>query len=225
VLANDDLANCIDNKEAANKLLHRIKNEWPLRNNDNVTEYIQDLGVRLAHLTEHGLFINWKFSVVRDLEPNAFSIGNGYVFVTEGVINFAQNEDEIASVLAHEIGHELAGDFCKTTDNFFKTLSDLVFTSENSQHQKIKVGSLTQVVDPIKEQRADRIALSILEAAGYEPKAMLELAYRLSSNGVVHFSDASRIQALEKEVDFLPLNQLRKTSDKFLAVKKILATQ
>jgi predicted Zn-dependent protease len=46
-----------------------------------------------------------KFSALKSQQPNAFAVPGGYVFVTSGLLGMAENEQEIAGVLGHEIAH------------------------------------------------------------------------------------------------------------------------
>lgn len=225
VFADSTPLSCVDDYQAANKTFQRIENEWPLRSNrDEISQYIQNLGVHLALLKGYGNALPWHFSVVRNLAPNAFSIGGGYVFVTEGAINFTETESELAAILAHEIGHELAGHFCTVqSSNVFTGMFDDLFRSKSEQH-RVGIGSLTQVIDVSKEQQADRIALSIIKAGGYDPTAMLDLAKRMPTNGTIHLIDASRIQALEKAIINLSA-QPTQSSNEFLTIKRTLVSQ
>ena len=103
-----------------------------------VSQYVQKLGVRLAHFSVYGRNSPWQFSVVRNLAPNAFSIGGGYVFITDGAVNFVQNESELAAILAHELGHELAGHFCGASDpSDSGGLFDIFSAPETQQHQVV----------------------------------------------------------------------------------------
>ncbi|MBD8879258.1 M48 family metallopeptidase [Rhodanobacter sp. 7MK24] len=67
-------------------------------------EYINDLGFRLvaacAKPRDH-----FQFFIVKDEEINAFALPGGYIAVNSGLIAITRNEDELAGVLAHEIGH------------------------------------------------------------------------------------------------------------------------
>jgi beta-barrel assembly-enhancing protease len=47
----------------------------------------------------------FKFFLVRSKDPNAFAIPGGYIFVSTGLIVLAENEQEVAGVLGHEISH------------------------------------------------------------------------------------------------------------------------
>lgn len=48
---------------------------------------------------------HWDFYVLDDPRPNAFSTGEGVVAVTEGMLALGLDDDELAGILAHEIGH------------------------------------------------------------------------------------------------------------------------
>jgi len=216
---------CDGEHQAVDVTLQRIENEWPMRGSgDAVSQYVQKLGVRLAHFSVYGRNISWRFSVVRNLAPNAFSIGGGYVFITDGAVNFVQNESELAAILAHELGHELAGHFCGAPD-----LSDSgglfdIFSAPKTQQHQVGVGSMTLAIDPVKEQQADQIAISILQAGGFDPRAMLNVARRLPSGGIAHLMDANRIQSLERTIANLPPITAGSSED-FLKLKRSLAAQ
>lgn len=216
---------CLEERQHADSAFKRIENEWPLRGSaDAVTQYVQKLGVRLAHVRTYGQYIPWQFFIVRNLAPNAYSIGGGYVFVTEGAISLAQNESELAAILAHEIGHELAGHFCENS-----AISDIgglfdIFSVPENQQYRAGIGSMTQIIDPVKEQQADRIALSILRAGGYDPRAMLEAARRLPMGNTGPPMDSHRLQSLESSLAKMPPVKVR-DSDDFRTIKRILADE
>ncbi len=193
---------CPGELERARDTRQHIDQEWPLRSSgDESTQFIQKLGVRLAHYNAGGSGIPWRFFIVRNLAPNAFSIGAGYVFVTEGAITFAQNESEIAAILAHELGHELAGHFCNQTGySDSRGLFDIFDSPAPERSMSVGSGSVRQTIDPRKEEQADQIAVAILRSAGYDPQALLQVAKRLPTGGESHLLEPRRIQALERLV-------------------------
>jgi len=214
---------CPEEQQAASLSLRKIDNEWPTRGSgDPVTYYVQKLGVYLGQLMPDGRGIRWHFEIVRNLAPNAFSIGNGYIFVTEGAINLAQNESELAAILAHEIGHELAGHFCNEPSADFSF--DRIFSPQTNQKRQVGIGSMTQTIDPLKEQQADRIALHILQVAGFNSHAMLDISRRLPVGEAGHFTDALRLQALERAVASMPPSPAQNSAD-FINVKQLLSSQ
>ncbi|MGR8929175.1 MAG: M48 family metallopeptidase [Gammaproteobacteria bacterium] len=214
---------CQRERQTANLALQRIENEWPLRaSSDGVSQYIERLGIELARSTVTGREIYWRFSIVRNLAPNAFSIGNGYVFVTEGALKLARNESELAAILAHEIGHEIAGHFCgESRSGLFDNMFD-IFSGPKSQEHRIGIGSLTQIIDPVKEREADRIGLSILQFGGFNPRAMLDISLRLPIGMAGHFSDTIRLQALREALAGVP-EKVVVDSPEFAKIKHILS--
>jgi predicted Zn-dependent protease len=225
VLSDNHFSSCDGEHQAAAVSLQRIENEWPMRGSgDVVSQYVQKLGDQLAHFSVYGRNISWRFSVVRNLAPNAFSIGGGYVFITDGAVNFVQNESELAAILAHELGHELAGHFCGASD-----LSDTgglfdIFSATKIEERQVGIGSLTLSIDPVKEQQADQIALSILQAGGYDPHAMLEVARRLPRGDTLHPVDSQRLQALESLLAKIPPTKAQDSED-FRTIKRTLADE
>src|SRR5215831_13922177 len=75
-------------------------------NSPKVDAYLTQLGMKLvAHLDTHGAQYPWEFHCVNDRAINAFALPGGYVFVNRGAIEAADNEAQLAGVMAHEISH------------------------------------------------------------------------------------------------------------------------
>jgi predicted Zn-dependent protease len=67
-------------------------------------DYVQQVGAKVAAESERPQ-LSWTFRVLDDPMPNAFGMPGGYVFVTRGIMGVISSENELAGVLAHEIGH------------------------------------------------------------------------------------------------------------------------
>jgi predicted Zn-dependent protease len=67
--------------------------------------YVQTVGKRLAE--EHGVRsgVTFEFHVVDMVEPNAFALPGGHIYVSRGLLVLLNDEDELANVLGHEVGH------------------------------------------------------------------------------------------------------------------------
>ena len=114
-------AACNSEIDNAKQVSWHMTMEWPLRPFlGKKTEYIQNLSKYLISISKQKLRSNkfdwpsesWRFLIVRDLSVNAYSIGNGKVYITDGTFNFVKTEAELAAILAHEIAHQLIGHFC-----------------------------------------------------------------------------------------------------------------
>src|SRR5438132_3962683 len=68
--------------------------------------YLTQLGKKLvAHLNTGGTEYPWEFHCVNDRAINAFALPGGFVFVNRGAIEVADNEAQLAAVMAHELSH------------------------------------------------------------------------------------------------------------------------
>jgi predicted Zn-dependent protease len=69
-----------------------------------VANYVQELGLSIARTTSRS-DLDWQFFVVDSKEVNAFALPGGFIYVNRGLIDRAQQLDELAGALGHEIGH------------------------------------------------------------------------------------------------------------------------
>lgn len=82
----------------------QINAQLPLVRDAVVNEYVQQLGMAIAHRTSRA-DLDWQFFVVDSKEVNAFALPGGFIYVNRGLIERAQELDELAGALGHEIGH------------------------------------------------------------------------------------------------------------------------
>ena len=87
-----------------------VEKETPLIRHQRLTQLVQGIGQTLAEHAEDPEFklYPYTFKVVDSSEVNAFSLPGGPVYVNIGLIELAENEDELAAVVAHEMGHVAA---------------------------------------------------------------------------------------------------------------------
>jgi beta-barrel assembly-enhancing protease len=82
----------------------QVAGQLPLVRDPVVNRYVSDLGLDIARRTSRP-DLDWRFYVVDSPEVNAFAIPGGYVYVNRGLIERTRSLDELAGVIAHEIGH------------------------------------------------------------------------------------------------------------------------
>ena len=80
--------------------------QLPSCNAPKVDAYLEELGKKLIlKLPTGGVEYPWEFHCVNDKAINAFALPGGYVFVNRGAIEAADNEAQLAGVIAHELSH------------------------------------------------------------------------------------------------------------------------
>lgn len=123
----------------------------------------------------------YKFTVVDNPEVNAFTLPGGNIFIFSGLITFAEHPEEVAAVLAHEIGHvekrhvvsKLLKELGLTIIIGILTNGDPVVITE------IGKTVLSTVFDRDQEREADQYGLDLLVKAKVSPQAMATFFRRL----------------------------------------------
>lgn len=105
-----------DDIELGKKSVIEVEKEIKLSENKEYIERVNRIGQELAAIARTEKVEVWwgdkrlskfdyTFKVIKDDDVNAFSIPGGFIYVNEGVVKYAESDDEIAAVLAHEISH------------------------------------------------------------------------------------------------------------------------
>ncbi|OKH15934.1 M48 family metallopeptidase [[Limnothrix rosea] IAM M-220] len=144
-----------------------------LYNNSQVTNYISEIGQRLAKNSERP-GIKYNFFVVEDDSINAFATMGGYNYVNTGLIKAAANEAELASVIGHEIAHIEGKHSIEQMKAQARNQGILAATGLDSS-QIVQLGVAIAFDFPHSrndEREADAIGFDLLTQAGYAPEAM-----------------------------------------------------
>src|SRR3989454_10479465 len=90
--------------ELGRRFFLAARSELPLVEDPVVTEYVGQIGARLVKTLGAQEF-DYRFYVVQSPVLNAFAVPGGYVFIFSGLLARVANDDELAGVLGHEMGH------------------------------------------------------------------------------------------------------------------------
>ncbi len=93
-----------EEKEVGGKLLYNIRNTFTIIDSPDITNYISTLGHEVVNIAGFQYF-DYRFFIVDNKEFNAFAAPSGLIFFYTGLIEKIDTEDELFSVLAHEVGH------------------------------------------------------------------------------------------------------------------------
>src|ERR1700686_465256 len=132
----------------------------------------------------------YKFHVIQSREINGFSLPGGHIYVTTALLRLA-NENELASVLAHEVGHIVARHSLKTLkasqeyDDIAKSLGELTGVAGDTARdlgvalgQIVGAGFLT-VHTRDEEREADFLGVRTMPRAGFDPQGMVTMFQKL----------------------------------------------
>lgn len=100
----DAILNNTEEAQIGRAIMRDIRNSGMVVEDPLVTEYLNDIGSRIAAQTNEGQH-SFTFFAVQDERINAFALPGGYIGVHTGLLEATRNEDELAGVLAHEVAH------------------------------------------------------------------------------------------------------------------------
>jgi predicted Zn-dependent protease len=169
--------------------------------------------VEAAGLTDR----SWDYAVFVSERPNAFVLPSGKIGVTTGLLALVRNDDQLAAVLGHEVGHVVArhaAERYSTTALSSVALSGVQSVAGDYAQAAGAIGGLGAqlgVLLPFSRQHeleADRLGVDYMQRAGFRPSESIAL-WRLMAEqrqgstpefASTHPSDASRIAALEQYI-------------------------
>jgi WD40 repeat protein len=165
----------------------RLAREMHFMRDPELVAYINRIGEKLIkHLPPTGL--KFQFFIIDIPEANAFDVPGGYIFVSRKLIGFANNEDELAGVLAHELGHALvhhgAIDFSQLLKKILNVtqLGDRkdIIEKYNLLIERQRTKNISRKSEDVEQLEADRIGVFAMIAAGYDPLAFASFFDRLA---------------------------------------------
>ena len=192
-------------KQINQKLLTQ---QYQLHHSSQIQKYVDNIGQELV-ASSNSRDIPYTFQVVVEDEVNAFATPGGFVYLTTGLLKEADNQAQLASVIAHEIAHI-------NQKHHLKALKRAVLAQGIAETAGINTNTLAQIGYQLAiglpqsredEYEADRIGLEILRAAGYSPLAFVNFLKQLEGKGSqpeflrTHPTSANRIEALTQEIE------------------------
>lgn len=148
-------------------------------------QYIQRLGDQLATVS-HNPDLPFQFNVVNDSTPNAYALPGGFISLTRGMLMQLETERELAAVLAHEIAHTVAQhpaggmEWGSVLDVIDPGLFSMIGGGDEDQTTYVGLSNLARQgllpsYSQYQETQADKLAMSYMAQAGYDPNGMIEL--------------------------------------------------
>ncbi len=183
------------------------------------SEYVNRVGQNLVRSSDAKM--PFTFQLIEGDSPNAFALPGGYVFVYTGLLKLADEEDELAAVLAHEIAHVAARHMTKqATKSAVVNLASIplgvilgggLAGIAARQGANIGIPAVFLRFSRQDESEADYFGLQYMYAAGYDPNGAISIFEKIESlqktkSGTLarifstHPMDAERIQKAEKEI-------------------------
>lgn len=152
--------------------------------NPAINQYINEIGQRLAQSSDRPN-LPYTFQVVADNSINAFATTGGFVYIQTGLIRAANNEAELAGVMAHELGH-ITGRHVVNRMQQQALASGIAGALEVRQDALVSLGMQLALDLPNSreaEYDADRRGFNNMGRAGYDTTGFITFMQQLESRG------------------------------------------
>jgi beta-barrel assembly-enhancing protease len=217
----------------------QVPRQYVLLNDKRVDDYLQKLGLRLAAHAP-GYKYSYQYRCINSEVINAFALPGGFIYINRGVIENADDEAELAAVMAHETSHVALRHGTSQATKAYAAQAGLSIvgalvggnTAAAFMADLFSGGVVPLVflkMSRTDESQADILGTQILHDSGYDPYAMGQFFQKIEANGGSqaleflsdHPSPEDRVGRAEEEADRLSvLHNPRKDSREFEAIKR-----
>lgn len=188
-------------------------------NNTYDARRVKAIGAKIARAANRPDF-KWEFNLVQNDAMNAFCLPGGKVVVYTGILKAAKNDDQLATVMSHEVAHALARHGAERMSSAkvqqgIQLIGNVVLAATapgytNAFNQAYGIGSQLGVMLPygrLQESEADEIGIYLMIKAGYNPYEALNFWQNMSAGKKTqneffstHPSSATRIKDIKNTI-------------------------
>ena len=172
------------------QIINELRDSGAILDDPQLQQYIQDLGRQLSSHSDNPS-LHFGFYIIDDDDINATTLPGGFIVVNSGLVLLTDSEDELAGVIAHEVGHvtqrHLARQLEDQKDRTFINLATLlgaIVAASRASDPDVAVGALASAQASIiqhqinytrgDEEEADRVGIATLARAGFQPQGMVD---------------------------------------------------
>lgn len=172
----------------------RLLAHYPLLDDVRLTKYVNLVGHAVARNASRQE-IDFHFGILDSPSVNAFAVPGGYLFITKGALDLAQDESELAAILAHEIVHVTERHIVKALNirssetqtgaglaRLIGGVSDPARVAFSQAADKAVEILLKEGIDKKSELEADRMAVMLTAISGYDGGALARYFSRVKEH-------------------------------------------
>ena len=213
-------------------IAEQIERDFRVIRDDEANRIVRAIGEKISrHLPATSL--RFQFIVVDMPVVNAFAVAGGRIYVTRKLVAFVNNEDELAGIIGHELGHAIVRHGSADISRLFREVLNvdhvgdrndvfqkyhMLLDRRNTKRIRFKRNHLDD-----QQMEADRLGLFAMIAAGYDPSAFATAMGRLteakgtgggfSSIFTGTPPEEKRLRVMLKAISAIPPNCVEKRSD------------
>jgi len=227
-------------KESAAEVEKKMK----VVDNSELQAYIGTVGKKLTSSADAGEF-PYSFKVIVDKSINAFALPGGPMYIHTGLLAAADNESQLAGVMAHEVSHVALrhGTNQASKQQMLQLPAMLVGQASGSggllgtlSQLGINLGANSVLLKFSRsaETEADLLGTRLMHNAGYNPAELANFFRKLETEGgnqnklvemfmASHPNPGNRVQAVQKEAKSLPTRTYNGETGQFRSMQALVA--
>jgi len=204
-----------------------IVNTYQVYDQPEATRYVNVLGQSVARFSDMPeTFRGYRFLILDTDEINAFAAPGGFIFISRGMIRLCRTEDDLAAVIAHEVGHVQHRHAVRAIKSSRLTSALTILALESARNlggsdlaqvTEAFEGSIMDITSTLmkggyaraQEREADRAAVTILQRMRYRQGALVDVLSRMDTVlktdrrgfGATHPPASSRIADLRGQIN------------------------
>lgn len=224
--------------EIGRQAAEQVRKQVKIHPNGDVQGYVEGLGRKLSSADAAGRY-PYSFTVIQEQSINAFALPGGPVFIHSGLLKAADNESQLAGVMAHEISHVALrhGTSQASKANLLQipaALAGAVLGSgAGAEVGRLGMSLALQGVllkySRTAESEADALGARIMSQAGYNPIEMARFFQKLEQGGDSrapeflsdHPNPGNRVKAVEAELRAMPRREYQADRGGFERIKQL----
>src|SRR5437868_3783782 len=218
-----------------------VAQQQPIVHNSEISNYLSSLVQRLARSPHAGAEFPFSVQAISDKNINAFALPGGPLFVYTGLISLADNEGQLAGVLAHEMSHIRLrhGTSQASKANLFQLpfmlagglAGDGLLGQLAQLGLGLGTGSVLLKMSRTAETQADYNGALVMAEAGYNPIQMAQLFEKLEAQeGQArsaqflsdHPNPGNRVKAVQAEIQQMPRRTYTTDTRQFGRIKDLV---
>jgi predicted Zn-dependent protease len=231
------------------RIVREMRRDPQFVDDPEISEYLAALGARLTQVTP-GARQDFEFFAVRDPSINAFALPGGFIGVHTGLLNAAETESQLASVLAHEVAHVSQRHIARMLGRqeqmqlpVLAALAAAILLGRSRPDLAVGAATASQAGAVSAqlaytrefERDADRVGVQALADAGFDARAMatfferMQRSQRVADDGTLpgylrtHPVSTERIADAQNKVAALPYRQHLDSAEFHLVRAKLRA--